>query len=361
MTLTLEQIATRTRTKVYGNLAKLIADVSALDTATEDSISYVDSGKQLRAALKSQAGALVTTEAHAEELRHRGKEFDLLISDDPQGTFIEIMLLFRPPLEPAAAEVSPHAHIADSATLGHGCRVGPHAVIGRNATLGEDCEIGPGAVIGDGCQLGNGCIIHANAVLYSAIELHNRVIVHANAVIGADGFGYRFVDGQFVRIPHTGTVILEDDVEIGAGSTIDRAMIGATVIGQGTKIDNLVMIAHNCQIGKHNVFASQVGLAGSCTTGDYVQMGGQVGIADHVKIGSGAKFGGKSGVGQDMPGGKDYLGAPAVEIKEFMRSHLLQGKIPEMRQQLAQLTQQIADLKHQIEQQSEVPAHTRAA
>jgi UDP-3-O-[3-hydroxymyristoyl] glucosamine N-acyltransferase len=175
--------------------------------------------------------------------------------------------------------------------------------------------------------------------------LGQRVIIHAGAVIGADGFGYRFHHNAYIRIPHTGSVIIEDDVEIGAGATIDRGMVGATVIGAGTKIDNQVMIAHNCRIGRHNAFASQVGIAGSTVTEDYVRCAGQVGIADHLHLGRGCTLGPKAGVHVDVPAGAKWHGMPAGPDKEQIRLHLCVQRLPELLKQVHDLQARLAALE----------------
>src|SRR5204862_8014669 len=169
-----------------------------------------------------------------------------------------------------------------------------------------------GGALGRFCRLGDDVTIYPNAVLYDATEVGHRVVIHANAVLGADGFGYRLQNGRHAKVPQLGHVEIGDDVEIGACTTIDRGTFQATTIGEGTKIDNLVQVAHNCQIGKHNLFVSQMGIAGSSTTGDYVVIAGQAGITDHVHIGTGAVIGAKSGVTKDVTAGQRTLGAPAT-------------------------------------------------
>ncbi|MFO1023423.1 MAG: UDP-3-O-(3-hydroxymyristoyl)glucosamine N-acyltransferase, partial [Planctomycetales bacterium] len=256
--------------------------------------------------------------------------------------------------------LSPQATIHPSATFGVNCHVFPGAYIAANVSLGRDCVVHPGAVISENCRIGDGCRIHPNAVLYPNVILGSRVILHANAVLGADGFGYRFRNGAFQKIPQLGWVVVEDDVEIGAAATIDRGMIGPTVIGQGTKIDNLVMIGHNCEIGKHNAFASQVGFAGSVTTGDYVRCAGQVGVADHVHLGTGCSLGAKAGIHKDMEGGKAYLGIPAVEEREQIKLVMSMKKIPELRRQMKDLEDQVQQLQEQLKALMPV-AHREAA
>ncbi len=359
MPFSLAELAQALGVSLQGDASVLLSDVSSLNSVQAGQLSYVESKKQLPQVGKVNPGALITTEELAASLTATG--IPLLISAQPQKTFIEAMLLFRPLRTRKWSGISPQAVIAESAVIGSDCHIAAGAVIGDDVVIGDHCEIGPGVVIGDGCQLGNNCTIYSNAVLYADCVLGQRVIIHSNAVIGGDGFGYRFVSGAFVKIPHTGRVILEDDVEIGACTTIDRGMIDATVIGQGTKIDNQVMIAHNCRIGRHNAFASQVGLAGSVTTGDYVQMGGKVGIADHITIGTQVKLGGNAGVLGDILTPGAYYDSPAVPEKDALRNHVNIRRLPEMREQLKQLTLQVAALQADLQAQCPKPPSQFAA
>jgi UDP-3-O-[3-hydroxymyristoyl] glucosamine N-acyltransferase len=345
--VTTAEIASLVHGELLGDPARIIADVAPLDEAAANHVAYVESDKQLRRLEQSRAGAvLIGRELAAAAQLPADRTFILV--DDAQRDFIDVMLRFRPrPARPTLG-ISSHAFVDPGAVIGPECNIHPGASVGPGAVLGARCDIHPGAVIGRHCRLGDDVVIHPNAVLYHDVTLGHRVIVHATAVIGADGFGYRFELGRFVHIPHTGTVILEDDVEIGAGTTIDRAMIGATVIGAGTKLDNQVMIAHNCRLGKHNAFASQVGLAGSVTTGDYVRCGGQVGVANHAHLGTGCTLGAKAGVSGNIPEGECYHGLPARPEKEAIKAHLAMGKLPEMRIQLRELERQVKGLTSQI-------------
>lgn len=346
MSISLQELATHLGGRPVGGGDALIEDVASLETARPHHLSFVESRKHLPAARKCEAGALLIgpqLEAAAQEL-----PCPAILVDDPQAAFVAAMLLFRPARPRSTVGISPQAIVAPSARLGAGCNVFPGAQIGEDVVIGANCDIGPGVVIGAGCRLGDNCVLHPRVVLYPDIHVRNRVIIHAGAVIGADGFGYHFREGALRKIPHTGTVILEDDVEIGACATVDRAMLGATVIGQGTKLDNQVMIAHNCRVGRHNAFASQVGLAGSVTTGDYVQMGGQVGIADHVSIAGGIKLGGKAGVMGDLTEPGVYHDIPARPEKEAIKSYLNVQKVPELRDQVKQLQAQITELQSQL-------------
>jgi UDP-3-O-[3-hydroxymyristoyl] glucosamine N-acyltransferase len=203
--------------------------------------------------------------------------------------------------------------------------------------IGARCKVHSGAVIGRHCWLGDDVTVYPNAVLYEGTVLGNRVIVHANSVVGADGFGYRFQNGRHVKVPQLGHVEVGDDVEVGACTTIDRGTFQATRVGEGTKIDNLVQVAHNCKLGRHNLVISQVGIAGSCSTGDYVVMAGQVGVADHVHIGDRVVVGAKAGVTKDIAAGQRVLGAPATPERDQKRVLMTLERLPEMRKELRRI------------------------
>jgi UDP-3-O-[3-hydroxymyristoyl] glucosamine N-acyltransferase len=215
--------------------------------------------------------------------------------------------------------------------------VGAYAIVAEGAVLGARCRLHAGAHVGRLCRLGDDVTLHPHVVLYSDCAIGNRVTIHAHAVLGADGFGYRTRGGRHEKSPQLGRVEIGDDVEIGAGSTIDRATFGATRVGEGTKIDNLVQIGHNCQIGRHNLIAAQCGIAGSCTTGDYVVMAGQVGVADHLAVGERAVIGAQSGVTKSVPAGFRMFGYPAGPYDERLRVLACLEKLPEMRKDLRRI------------------------
>lgn len=333
--------------RIVGPADLLISDVAPLAKATAEQMTYLEDSRKIGRLKSCQAGAVLVAEASVEAAR-TATAAALVVVPDPQAAFIRIMTHFRPLRPRASIGIDHRAVIAPSARIGEGSNVWPGATISDGVVLGKNCDVHPGVVIGPGCRIGDDVVLHPNCVLYADITLGNRVIIHANAVIGADGFGYRMERGAFVRIPHTGTVVVQDDVEIGACATIDRAMVGATVIGQGTKIDNLVMIAHNCEIGRHNAFASQVGFAGSCKTGDYVRCGGQTGVADHITIGSQAALGGGSGVMGDVPEKATYYGFPAGPDMEQIRLHLAYRKLPALRDQVKDLEKTVRALQKQL-------------
>jgi UDP-3-O-[3-hydroxymyristoyl] glucosamine N-acyltransferase len=258
---------------------------------------------------------------------------------DPLMAFVSIVQHLRGDDEKRATSIHPTAQIDPTATVGPEAQIGAFCVVGAGAVIGHRATLANGVSVGKNCRLGDDVTLHPHVVLYDGTVLGHRVQVHANAVLGADGFGYRTQGGRHVKVPQLGYVEVADDVEIGACTTIDRGTFGPTRIGEGTKIDNLVMIAHNCQIGRHNLLVSQVGIAGSTTTGDYVVMAGQVGIADHLHVGDRAILGAKAGVHKDVPPDSRMLGAPATPDREQMRIMMSLEKLPELRKDLRKIKQ----------------------
>jgi UDP-3-O-[3-hydroxymyristoyl] glucosamine N-acyltransferase len=236
--------------------------------------------------------------------------------------------------------------------------IGPGVVIDAGCRVGKRCRFYPGVVIGKNCKIGDDVVLHPNVVLYDDSVLGDRVILHANTTIGADGFGYRFQQGKHVKVPQLGNAVIGNDVEIGANSAVDRATFGSTRVGDGTKLDNFVQIAHNCQIGKHNAYAAQVGIGGSATTGNYVIMGGQSGIADHITVGDGAMLGAKTGCFNHVAAGKRMFYYPAYEEREAGRILACLKKLPSMRKDLLRI---IKELKLADETASEPMEELRKA
>lgn len=350
MMITVDQLARQLNGDVVGDREREITNAKALQKATSDDATFVADDQNLRKLGKCLAGVVLVDAERlvaAQQLMSLSNATFIVVAD-PLKAFIETMKHFRPQRARPAVGISPHAHVDPSAKIGADTNIHPGAVVGPDVVIGTGCDIHPGVVIGAGCQIGDQTTIHPHAVLYPETTVGNRVLIHANAVIGADGFGYRFEQGRFVKIPQLGSVRIDDDVEIGACTTIDRGMVGPTIIGEGTKLDNLVMIAHNCELGKHNAFVSQVGLAGSVTTGDYVRCAGQVGIADHVHLGTGCTLAAKAGVHKDIPEGQTYVGVPAGPIDEQFKVVMAVQKTPEMRTQIRQLERQVAELTKQL-------------
>ncbi|HET6423962.1 MAG TPA: UDP-3-O-(3-hydroxymyristoyl)glucosamine N-acyltransferase [Planctomycetaceae bacterium] len=305
-------------------------------------VAFLQDPRSIHRLLRCRAGVLLVRPQDAE--LPEAQNFRQIVVADPQTAFVKILADVRPVRMPARG-IDRTAVIHPTATIGDDCYIGSGVSIGEGAVIGRGCDIYPGVVIGAGCQLGEQVTIYPNAVLYADCLLDDRVMIHANAVIGADGFGYRFTEGRFEKIPQLGWVHLHRDVEIGAGAAVDRGAIGPTVVGAGTKIDNMVQIAHNCQLGRHNAIAAQVGMAGSSSTGDYVRMAGQVGVADHVHMNTGCTLGAKAGVHKDIPAGETWIGIPAMPEADQKRLLFSTRRVPQIRDDLKALQSQVEELK----------------
>ncbi len=345
MTLTLRKIAEFVPGEVFGELDHPLAGVSPLDESAPNSISFVADRKHIDKLKSCRATALIAPKklfqdhhlTPADLMGYSDSIRGIIAVDEPLQAILSVARTFQKPITPLAAGVDPRAYVHPTATVASTASIAPFAYVGADTQVGEHVVIHPHAVIREQCVIGEHSEIHPNAVLYPRTVLGKRVIVHAGAVLGGDGFGYVMKQGRHVPVAQLGRVELADDVEIGANTTIDRATLGATRVGEGTKIDNLVMIGHNTQLGKHNIIVGQVGLAGSVVTGEYVVMAGQAGIADHVNIGDRAIIGARSGLFQDVPAGESYLGTPARPERETKKGFLYIERLGEMRRQIARI------------------------
>jgi UDP-3-O-[3-hydroxymyristoyl] glucosamine N-acyltransferase len=340
MSITLGDLAAAVAGTLVGGVTTTpLAGAATLETAGADEIALVDSPDKLHLLAKSRCGAAIVPMGTGPLDRPTIEVADV------HAAFAAAITRFRPPRPRSRTGVSPQAAVDPSARLAADVDVHPFA------TVGPDVEIGPGATIHAGvrlmagCKIGAGTEIFPNAVLYENTVVGRDCIVHANAVLGAYGFGYKPTAAGYVLSAQLGWVEVGDAVEIGAGTTIDRGTYGPTVIGAGTKIDNLVMLAHNCRLGRHNMICSQVGVAGSTTTGDWVVMAGQVGVRDHVHIGDKAVLGARSGVSCDIEAGKTVLGEPAIDLRDRKLQLATISKLPEMRKDLKTLAARVESLE----------------
>ena len=268
----------------------------------------------------------------------------LLICDDPEISFLDAVKLLHP--EPAyLRQVSPQAALAELVELGEDVHIGPFASIGAASRIGAGSSIAAGARIGNNVTIGKHCLIHPNAVIYDNSVLGDYVIIHAGAIIGADGFGYKYRNNQHVKVPHVGYVEIADHVEIGANTCIDRGALGATRIGAGSKIDNLVQLGHNNIVGRNVIICGQSGISGSCTIGDGAILAGSAGIADHVNIGSRAVVMARSGISADVAAGAQVFGSPAKDKKLAWRELAALSKLPELLQKFKNLESRVTDLE----------------
>ncbi|PHQ34305.1 UDP-3-O-(3-hydroxymyristoyl)glucosamine N-acyltransferase [Rhodopirellula bahusiensis] len=334
------------------SLATVCTGAAPPAEAGPQEITLIDQANHVGQLSKSKAIAVIAPEYVAESpIRLQ------ILVDDPHAAFTQLVGHFRPALDDAmtVSGIDPTAKVHPSS------QVHPSANVGANVEIGPGCTIAAGVTIAAGCQIDADCTLHPNVTLYAYCQLGERVTLHAGTVVGAHGFGYKMIDGRHVPTAQLGYVVIENDVEVGASSTIDRGTYGATRIGEGTKIDNQVMIAHNCQIGRHNLLCSQVGIAGSCTTGDYVVLAGQVGLKDHIALADGVIVGAQAGVMDDLAPNQVYLGSPATPQRDQMQIMAVQRKLPEMRRDLKRLTQQVARMNAASEEQAADTNRRKAA
>ncbi len=354
MQATLAELASLVGGELGGNGALTIRGAATVQVAGPGEITFVDGDEKHHRLAGCQASAALVPQDVATE------DLPTIRVANVHDAFAKIVIFFRPQREGRRIGVSPQAFVSPTARLGHDVDIHPGATLGDEVTLGNGVTIHAGVHVMAGCSIGDGTTIFPGAVLYENTMVGPRCIIHAGAVLGAYGFGYDSGPEGHKLSAQLGNVVLEADVEVGAGSTIDRGTYGPTLIGQGTKIDNLVQIAHNCRIGRHNMLCSQVGIAGTTTTGDFVVMAGQVGVRDHVRIGNGAVLGAMAGIVNDVPDGTQMIGIPATPQREQKLKQAALAKLPEMRREFRKLQKAVARLlaDHAAEDQ---PASDRRA
>jgi len=341
MDISLGEVARLVGGQLHGDGSISITGADTIRDARRGEITFVESEKLSGGLASCQAAAVITSKDYEPD----GLPF--ITVDDVHEAFAKAVAFFRPPREEKSVGVSDSAIVSPTAKLAADVTIHPDAVIGDDVEIGAGTTIHSGVQIMAGCKLGENVVLFPNAVLYENTVIGSRAIIHAGAVVGAYGFGYTTQDGRHKLSAQLGNVVIGDDVELGACTTVDRGTYGSTVIGDGTKIDNQVMVGHNCRIGRHNIICSQVGISGSTTTGDYVVMAGQVGIRDHVHIGDGATLGAKAGVMNDIPAGQAYLGIPATPRRQQMLMLAALMKLPELKKQVRALQRTVDGLEDQ--------------
>ncbi len=335
--MTVGEMARRLSGRVEGDASREIRGVAGLETAGPNDLTFAEGERALARASDSRAGCILVAEGGV----LRGQT--TIAVANPKLAFIRAAELLRPaPSFPPG--IHPTAVIAPDAQLAVEVSVGASAVIERGASVGAGTRIGAGVYLGEGVRIGSECVLHPRVTVYAGATIGNRVILHAGVVVGSDGFGYVFAEGRQVKFPQLGQVVIEDDVEIGSNTTVDRGSLETTVIGEGTKIDNLVQIAHNVKIGRHCVIAAQTGISGSVEIGDYVVMGGQVGVGDHVRIEEKAVLGGGAGIlpGKVVRKGETVWGRPARPLAEFKKMYAQFSHLPALAQQVKELREKLS-------------------
>jgi len=332
-----KELAETLGAKLEGDGAVEITGVAAPERAGTRDLIYVEAAKHAARAVSSAALCVIAPEGIALP----GKT--ILRSAHPKASFAKAaaLVLDRAPI---ATGIHPTAIVAPLARLAPTASIGPYAVIGEDTHVGAGTQIGAHTVVGAGCWIGENCRIHPRVTLYAGVRIGHRVEIHSGAVLGADGFGYAFGEGKYWKFPQTGILEIADDVEIGANTTIDRGSLNDTCIEEGVKLDNLVHVGHNVNVGSHSVIAAQTGISGSSTVGHHVVVGGQVGIADHCTLEDGAIAGAQAGIptGKTIRAGQTVWGTPAREIGKFKEIYVWYARLPELAARIKELEAKLA-------------------
>lgn len=344
MEFTAEQIANVIGGRVEGNKDAKVHTFAKIEEGTEGAISFLSNPKYTHYLYNTKSSIVIVNE-------------DLELEKDIDATLIRVknayesiakLLQIYEASKPKKTGVAPQAYIAPSAKLGNNCYVGPFAYVGEGAEIGDGCQIYPHAVIGDNIKVGTNCIFYPNTTIYQGCKIGNNVTIHAGSVIGADGFGFAPGADGYDKIPQIGIVVIEDNVEIGANTCVDRSTMGATVIHKGVKLDNLVQVAHNVEIGENTVMSAQVGIAGSTKVGSWCMFGGQVGLAGHITIGDKTFLGAQSGVPGSLKGGEELIGTPPMNPRAYFKSKAIFRRLPDMYKDLNDAKKKIEELNEKI-------------
>lgn len=345
MEFTAKQIAQFIQGKVEGNEDAIVTTFAKIEEGVPGAISFLANPKYTHYLYTTQSSVVLVDNSLQLD---KPVAATLIRVDNARDCVAKLLQLYES-MKPRKQGVDKLAFIAASAKVGVNVYIGAFAYIGENAVIGDGCQIYPNATIGDNVVLGKNCIIYPNVTIYHDCKLGNNDTIHAGSVVGADGFGFapNAENNSYDKIPQIGNVVLEDDVEIGANTCIDRSTMGSTIIRRGVKLDNLVQIAHNTDIGENTVMSAQVGIAGSTKVGQWCMFGGQVGIAGHITIGNKVFLGAQSGVPGSLKDNQILIGTPPMEQRSYFKSQAIFRKLPEMYRQLSELQKEIAELKKQ--------------
>lgn len=344
MEFTAEQIAQLIQGTVEGDSQAKITSFAKIEEGKPGAISFLSNQKYLNYIYDTESSVVLIDESLQLE---RPVKATLIRVKNAYEAVAKLMQMYAS-MKPKKKGIDSLAYIDSTAKIGKDCYIGPFVAIGPNVTIGDGCVFHPHVTIGEGASVGNNTEIYSNAVIYHGCEVGNDCIIHAGAVIGADGFGFAPTANGYDKIPQLGIVKIEDNVEIGANTCIDRSTMGCTIVRKGVKLDNLVQIAHNTDIGANTVMSSQVGIAGSTKVGEWCMFGGQVGIAGHITIGNQVKLGAQSGVPGSLKDGENLIGTPPVPLTNYFRSHAITKRLPDIYRQINDMQKTIDELKAQL-------------
>jgi UDP-3-O-[3-hydroxymyristoyl] glucosamine N-acyltransferase len=346
MTLTLKEIASFTGGELVGDGSVVITGLAKIKEAKPGQITFLANPKYIKHLDETQASAvIVPLDIEVPE------DKSVIRAKNPYFAFLRVVSAFFPEKPILDEGVHPTSIIGENVRLGENIRIGAHVVIGNGCKIGNKTTLMPGVVLGTNVTVGSECVIHANVSLREGVVLGDRVIVHDGTVIGSDGFGYAFEDGEYHKIPQVGTVVIEDDVEIGSNVTVDRASLGETLIKKGAKLDNLIQIAHNCVVGEHTIIAGQTGLSGSTLIGKGVRIGGQAGFAGHLEVGDFAMVSAQAGVDKNIPSGVMVSGTPARPHREQLRLDASIRQLPKLLKQIKAIREKIETIERELKKE----------
>ena len=341
MEFTAQQIAELIKGRVEGDKDAKVSSFAKIEEGHEGAISFLSNKKYLHYIYETKSSVVLVDESLALE---RNVNCTLIRVKSAYEAVAQLLQLYES-MKPRKRGISDLAFIDPTATIGEDCYIGPFAYVGPKCVIGDNSIIHPHAALGDNVIVGKKTEIHSNAVIYHDCKVGNRCILHAGCVIGADGFGFAPSENGYDKIPQIGIVTIEDDVEIGANTCVDRSTMGSTFIRNGVKLDNLVQIAHNTDIGANTVMSSQVGVAGSTKVGEWCMFGGQVGISGHITIGNKVMLGAQSGVPGSIKDGQQLIGTPPMEMRSYFKSQAIFRRLPEMYNEINKLRKEIEELK----------------
>lgn len=344
MEFTAKQIAAYIGGEIVGDENATVSTFAKIEEGVKGALSFLSNPKYAPYIYGTQSSIVLVNNDFVPE---RPVQTTLIKTANAYESLAKLMALYES-VKPKKTGVSSMASVAPSATIGQNVYIAPFVYIGERAVIGDNTAIEANTSVGDGATVGSDCILYSNVTIYHGCKVGNRCILHAGSVVGADGFGFAPGVNGYEKIPQIGIAILEDDVEIGANTCIDRATMGATIIKRGVKLDNMVQVAHNVVVDEHTVMAAQSGVAGSTKVGRWCMVGGQAGISGHIKLGNQVKVGGHSGVTNNVQDGKSMMGYPAFEHTQFARASVIFKKLPEMYREMDVLKKEIELLKQQL-------------
>lgn len=344
MEFSAKQIAAFIQGEIVGDENATVCTFAKIEEGKTGSLSFLANPKYTSYIYTTQSSIILVNKDFVPEQEIKAT---LIKVDNAYESLAKLMSLYEAS-KPAKQGIDPLSYVSSTAKIGENVYIGPFAYVGENAIVGDETLVYPHAYVGDNVKIGNKCILYPNSTIYQECRIGNECVIHSGAVIGADGFGFAPTAEGYEKIPQIGIVILEDRVDIGANTCVDRATMGATIIHSGVKLDNLIQIAHNDEVGSHTVMAAQVGIAGSVKVGEWCMFGGQVGIGGHIKVGDKVSIAAQSGLAHNVKENTQVMGSPAFDAKQYFKSTIVYKKLPDMYLELNALRKELNELKQQV-------------